>query len=161
MSPPIIGPDERPEGVEGPILLAAGGLTNPGFLILPVRDRFGGWHRLSVKLTASQMRVIAALDKAIREDQNLPWTARGWRRDDKLAALIERLGGNPLVKGSIRSYITAIRRSVRKAAKVQLPAIDPPSVIEPGGRLGSRLAWPDLQIDYRLTAAPSPAKGRS
>jgi hypothetical protein len=159
MSPPIIGPDERPEGVAGPILLATGGLTNPGFLILPVRDTRGVWHQLTVKLKPSQMRVIAVLDEAMREDQNLPWAARGWRRDDKLAALIERLGGDPLEKESIRTYITAIRRGVREAADVQLPAIDPPSVIEPGGRLGSRLAWPDLQIID--DTAPSPGTGRS
>jgi hypothetical protein len=159
MSPPIIGPDERPKGVKGPILLAPGGLTNTGFLIFPVRDALGEWHQLSVELSPSHMRVIAVLDQAMREDRALPWEARGWRRVDKLAALIERLWGYPLEQASISSYLSAIRRSVRDAARRRLPAIAPPQVIEHHRGLGARLAWPDLRIID--DDAPRPAGGRS
>jgi hypothetical protein len=157
MSPPISGPVARTKGVEGPILFAPEGLTNTGFLIVPVRDARGGWHRLTVRLTPAQMRVIALLHEAMRKDSHLPWEARGWRPFDKLAARVEQLANYRLEKHSIGAYITTIRRKVLAAAK-RLPAINPPSVIERGGRLGARLAWPDLQIN---DGTPSPRQSRS
>ena len=159
MSPPTSGPDERPDGVNGPMLLAHAGLRNTGFLILPVRDTHGVWHQLTVMLKPSQMRVIALLHEAMLEDQNLPWEARGWRPFNKLAARVEQLSNYTLEKDSIRSYITTIRRTVRAAAAKQLPAVDPPSVIESGAGLGARLAWADLQIIDGTV--PIPGEGRS
>lgn len=145
MSPPIIRPDEGHEETEPPTLFAPGGLTNRGFLILPVRDALGERRYLSVGLRPAQMRAIAVLTEAMREDQHLPRNARGWRRVEKLAESIDRLWGYTLEKESIRSYLTAIRRAVREAA-LQSPGIQLREVIEHQNGLGARLGWPDLRI---------------
>jgi hypothetical protein len=58
------------------------GPDRDGFLVLGQEDG----SELAVPLPAAKARLLAALAEALREDADLVWPVRGWRRPERLAS---------------------------------------------------------------------------
>jgi hypothetical protein len=130
-----------------PTLYLPAGVDNGGFLFIPVRDALGRPDTLSVKLIPHLARTVYALYDAMQEDSQILPEARGWRRPEKLARLIERHSGWPIAKQTVLGYLTNLQKCVQEAARRRDgPAIEVPVVIERERSFGARFYSTELNI---------------
>src|SRR5207248_821866 len=86
-----------------PTLYLPAGPDRDGFLVLGLEDG----SELAVPLTAAKARLLAALAEALREDADLVWPARGWRRPERLARMTAG-DGYPVEAQTVRAYLAQI-----------------------------------------------------
>jgi hypothetical protein len=151
MPPNVTSPvDDRSDSddvLATPTLYLPEGIDKGGFLILPMHDELGRRYNLSVYLKPCLARTVYALYDAIQEDRRIVPEARGWRRADKLARLIELRFGWPILPQTVRGYLTNLQKSIRKAERLRGGlATEVPVVIERQRGVGARFYSLDLNI---------------
>ena len=133
------------------------GAEKGGFLYATIGSR----EVAPVMVSAKEVRLLLAMDEAMRRDRTKPEEARGWRDAEQIGRLVEELPAPsawPLAVGTVRRYICNLRKLWAVAG--QLAALDVPELIRMKRGFGYRLAVGLTVIDRSQPEGNRPEHGR-